>query len=60
MECERSGNIIIIIIMTLFNEEAQLDIHPIFPGVLKHTIIHTYNIYKHSIKRDTMNIAEHT
>ena len=52
--------IIIIIIMTLFNEEAQLDIHPIFPGVLKHTIIHTYNIYKHSIKRDTMNIAKHT
>ena len=33
---------IIIIIMTLFNEGAQLDIHPIFPGVLKHTIIHTY------------------
>ena len=46
--------------MSLFNEEAQLDIHPIFPGVLKRTIIHTYNIYKHNIKRDTMNIGEHT
>ena len=26
--------IIIIIIKTLFKEEAQLDVHPIFPGVL--------------------------
>ena len=26
--------IIIIIIKTLFKEEAQLDLHPIFPGVL--------------------------
>ena len=39
---------IIIIIMTLFIEEAQLDIYPIFPGVLIRNI-HFYNIYKQNI-----------
>ena len=36
------------IIMTLFIEEAQLDIYPIFPGVLIRNI-HFYNIYKQNI-----------
>ena len=37
-----------IIIMTLFIEEAQLDIYPIFPGVLIRNI-HFFNIYKQNI-----------
>ena len=45
--------------MTLFNEEAQLDIHPIFPGVLKHTIKDTYNIYKHSIKLELVFVKHY-
>ena len=41
-----------IIIKTLFKEEAQLDLHPIFPGVLieAYTIIYKYNIHKYNTR----------
>ena len=52
-EC-RDVIIIIIIIKTLFKEEAQLDLHPIFPGVLieAHTII--YNIHTYNTRQNAM------
>ena len=45
--------VIIIIIMTLFIEEAQLDVYPIFPGVLCESCIQSFtsniiNIYRNS------------
>ena len=48
--------IIIIIIKTLFKEEAQLDLHPIFPGVLieAHAII--YNIHRYNTRQNAMYI----
>ena len=50
------SSIIIIIIKTLFKEEAQLDLHPIFPGVLieAHTII--YNIHRCNTRQNAMYI----
>ena len=44
--------------MTLFIEETQLDVYPIFPGVLILNIFF-YNIYKAQYQTHEPNIVEH-